>query len=153
MTKLVKMTDYLPVGKDVILIGGALQGAQTAEFLKHHGREVVIVEESDEIGEGIPGDKLRPQLLDWMDKKNVERITGASCQEITKVGLVIATKDGRKQTIKGKTVITTLPLKENKVLYNSIQDIAPEIYAIGDCNKPGLIVDAVADGSRIAREI
>ena len=36
---------------------------------------------------------------------------------------------------------------------NSLKKLVGESYAIGDCKEPGLTVDAISDGSRIAREI
>jgi len=49
--------------------------------------------------------------------------------------------------------MTALPLKANEDLFNSLKGVAPEVYAIGDCSKPGLIVDAVADGARIGHAL
>ena len=34
-----------------------------------------------------------------------------------------------------------------------LKDTAPEVYQIGDCGNPALIIDAIGDGSRIGRAI
>lgn len=153
MARLVQITNFLPMGKKIILMGGALQGCQTAEFLVEHGREVVIVEPTAEIGDQLLPDLLKPNLLEWLDKKGTKKYTGVKFNEVTKNGLVITTSDGKKVTLEGKTVVTAMPLLPNTDLYDSLQGVAQEIYAIGDCNKPNLIVDAVADGARIGRRI
>lgn len=153
MAKLVQMTNFLPMGKKIILMGGALQGCQTAEFLIEHGRDVVIVEPTDEIGDQLLPDLLKPNLLEWLDKKGTKKYTGVTFNEVTKKGLVITTSDGEKVTLEGSTVVTAMPLLPNKDLFESLQGVAPEIYTIGDCDKAGLIVDAVADGARIGRQI
>jgi 2,4-dienoyl-CoA reductase (NADPH2) len=151
MTKLV--TKYIPVGKSVVVIGGNIQGCQTAEFLVKRGRKVAIVESSDEMGEGLLPSLIKPQLLDWLDKKDVPMLAGVKYEEVTDKGLVITTKDGQRQTIEADTILTALPMLPNMTLTDSLQGVAPEVYAIGDCAEPNLIVDAVAAGAKLAREI
>ncbi|UCG63729.1 MAG: hypothetical protein JSW12_13765, partial [Deltaproteobacteria bacterium] len=41
----------------------------------------------------------------------------------------------------------------NTELLKSLEGKVPEIYPIGDCREPSLIIEAIADGSRIARAI
>ena len=74
-------------------------------------------------------------------------------EEITDKGLTITTKGGKKQTIEADTIVTAMPLLPNTELLKSLDGIVPEVYAIGDCREPHLIVDAIAEGSRIARAI
>jgi thioredoxin reductase len=38
-------------------------------------------------------------------------------------------------------------------LFNSLEGKVPEVYAVGDCREPLLIVDAIGTGSRVARGI
>ena len=151
MTRLV--TKYVPVGKNVVILGGGIQGCQTAEFLVKRGRKVTILETGDELGEGLVVTKIKPQLLDWLDKKGVEMMTGVTYKEITNEGIIITTRDGQTKTIQADTIITALPLQPDPSTYETMKGIAPEVYAIGDCNASGLIVDAVADGARVAHSI
>jgi len=51
------------------------------------------------------------------------------------------------------TVLTALPLRPNAAFLKSLEGGAPEIYAIGDCREPNLIIDAVADGMSAALNI
>jgi hypothetical protein len=44
-------------------------------------------------------------------------------------------------------------LKPDTGLFKRLEGKAPEVYAIGDCWEPRMIVDAIADGWRIAKEI
>jgi len=150
MEKLVKI--YMPVGKNVVIMGGGIHGCQTAEFLRKHGRNVTIVETGPEIGEGLLPHLIKPQLIDWLNKHDVAMLPGVKYEEITDEGLVIS-RDGKKQTIPADTIITSLPMKPDMELCDSFKDTAPEVYCIGDTSNPALIVDAVADGSRIARAI
>jgi 2,4-dienoyl-CoA reductase (NADPH2) len=134
-------------------MGGNIQGCQTAEFLVKRGRKVTIVDTAREIGDGLLETFIKPHLLNWLDGKGVAMIPGVNYEEITDKGLVITTKDGGKRTIEADTIVTALPLLPNTELLKSLEGSAPEVYAIGDGKEPHLIVDAIADGARIARVI
>ncbi len=140
LTKLV-----LPIGKRVIIIGGEIQGAELAEFLVKRGRQVTIVDTGEFIGAGMIM-HLRQQLLMWFEQKGVKMLTGVKYEEITNKGLTLTDSEGNKQTIEADTIVTTLPLTPNTELAEKLQGIVPEVYAVGDCREPGLIVDAVRDG-------
>jgi 2,4-dienoyl-CoA reductase (NADPH2) len=144
---------WMPIGKKVIIMGGNIQGCQTAEFLVKRGRKVTIVDTAKEIGDGLLETFVKPHLLNWLDEKGVTMMAGVKYEEITDKGLTITTKEGKKQTIEADTIVTALPLQPNTELLKSLKGSVPEVYAIGDCKEPNLTVDAIADGSRIARAI
>ena len=50
---------WMPVGKRVVIIGGAIQGCQLAEYLTKRGRKVTIVETGDELGEWLVPERRR----------------------------------------------------------------------------------------------
>ena len=151
MSKLV--TKYVPVGKSVAIMGGNVQGCQTAEFLTKRGRKATIVESGPEIGEGLLPILMKPQLLDWLDKKGTTMAVGVTYEEVTDEGLAITTKEGERKTVEADTVLTALPLKPSTDLFDSLKTTVPEVYVIGDAKQPGLIVDAIAAGARVARQI
>jgi 2,4-dienoyl-CoA reductase (NADPH2) len=143
---------WMPIGKRVVIIGGAIQGCELAEFLVKRGRKVTIVDTGGEIGEGLV-DNTRTRLLWWLSHKGVTMMTGVTFKEITDKGLTIITAEGEMQTIAADTVIPSLPLKPNEAFIRSLEGKAPEIYAVGDCTTPGLIIDAIAEGSRVGHAI
>jgi 2,4-dienoyl-CoA reductase (NADPH2) len=143
----------MPMGKRVVIMGGDIQGCQTAEFLVKRGRKVTIVDTAEEIGGGLLDTYIRPHLLDWLDQKGVAMLPGVKYEEITDKGLTITTKEGKRQTLEADTIVTALPLLPNTELLKEVDGLVPEVHAIGDCREPHLIVDAIADGSRIARAI
>ena len=142
---------WLPIGKRVVIIGGNIQGCQVAEFLVKRGRKVTIVDTAKEIGDGLLEIFVKPHLLIWLDEKGVTMMPGVKYEEITDKGLTITTKDGKRQTIEADTIVTALPLLPNTELLRSLEGSVPEVYAIGDCKEPHLIVNAIAEGSRVAR--
>lgn len=150
MGKLTKM--WLPVGKDVVIVGGGIQGCETAEFLIKRGRKVTIAETSDKIGTGMP--LLQWELLHpWLLKNGAKVTTGVTYQEVTKKGLVVADKEGRAQTLEGDSVLVTIPLRPNTKLHESLGGKVAELHMIGDCREPGLIIDAVAAGFELGRTV
>jgi 2,4-dienoyl-CoA reductase (NADPH2) len=143
---------WLPIGKNVIVIGGGLHGCETAEFLLKRGRKVTIVETTDAIGEGVLDFRFG-LMMEWFQHQDITIITGVKKMEITDKGLAIVTKEGKKQTIEADSIIPTAPLKPNTGLLKSLKGKVPKIYAIGDCKEPRMIVDAIREGYHTARSI
>jgi 2,4-dienoyl-CoA reductase (NADPH2) len=144
---------YLPLGKNVVVIGGALQGCELAEFLVKRGRNVTIVEQADMLGEGMV-DAVLFSLMIWFEKKGVQMISGVKeYVEITDKGLTIIDRDGATRTLQADTFVSALPLESNDELLSALQKKVAEVYPIGDAGKPGLIRDAIGAGLRAARTV
>jgi 2,4-dienoyl-CoA reductase (NADPH2) len=143
------------VRKDVVIMGGRLHGCQTAEYLLHLGRNITIVDEGTEkdIGDGLLEVFIKPYLMYWLKDHGVKFVTEVKYKEITGKGLVVTAKDGKEQLIKGDTIITALPLKPDTSFINSMKGKAKEVFAIGDAENPGYIVDAIATGARIGHQL
>jgi 2,4-dienoyl-CoA reductase (NADPH2) len=142
---------WMPISKNVVIIGGGVQGAELAEFMIKRGKKVTVIETSDKLGNGMP-ERMKPYLLSWLRKKGAIIISDASIKEISDEGLII-TKEGKPQIIPADTFIPAVPLKSNTTLFNQLQGKAKEIYLIGDSSNPRLMVDAIADGWTIANKI
>ena len=149
MARLTKV--WMPIGKNVVVMGGTIHGCELAEFLIKRGRKVTIVHTGTEIGEGMTGDD-KFQFMRWIAGKNIPVITGAVIEKITDTGLIIIT-GGKEQSIKADTIAFALPLQSNHALQQQLDEKLTEIYAIGDCNEPHLIADAIAGGSKIGHSI
>ncbi len=143
---------WLPIGKRVIVIGGGIHGCETAEFLVKRGRKVTIVDTAEALGEGMIDFRLG-LVMDWFEKKGVATIAGVKSMEITDMGVNITTREGDKQAIEADSIMPAVPLAPNTGLAKSLEGKAPEVYAIGDCGQPRMIVDAIADGWEIGNKI
>jgi 2,4-dienoyl-CoA reductase (NADPH2) len=135
----------------VLIIGGAIQGCELGEYMAKRRREVTIVETNDKLG-----DMLTPEftnrLLIWFNKKGVKTYAGVKIVEINKQGLKIITKEGEEKTLSADHIIP-MGFARNVGLYEELQGKVPELYAIGDCDKPAIIPDAIASGWKIANQI
>ncbi|MEJ2740715.1 MAG: FAD-dependent oxidoreductase, partial [Dehalococcoidia bacterium] len=133
---------WMPVGKNVVIIGGGIHGLELSEFLIKRGRNVTIVESSDRLGEGMV-DVFLVHLTLWFERKGIPAMTGVKYEEITDKGLTITTKEGERKTLEADTIIPALPLGPNTELADKFQGKVSEVYAIGDCKDPLLIADAI----------
>ncbi|MFC1992596.1 FAD-dependent oxidoreductase [Chloroflexota bacterium] len=137
---------YLPIGKRVIVMGGSIQGCETAEFLVKRGRKVTVVETSDQMATGIPA-WYTQSLLHWFSQKGVRTMTGVKYEQITDKGLTLTTKDGKKETIEADTIVVTMLTKPNTELLDAIKEKVPEVYTAGGAKGPesNLIVECTAE--------
>jgi NADPH-dependent 2,4-dienoyl-CoA reductase/sulfur reductase-like enzyme len=151
LEKITKM--WMPVGKSVVIVGGGIQGCEAAEFLVKRGRKVVaIAEAGPKLGDGIP--LLQWELLHpWLKEKGVPMLTGVTYRQINDKGLVITDADGTERTLEADTVLITLPLQPNPKLFEALSGTVPEIYAVGDCKAPGVILNAMGSAFEIARAV
>jgi 2,4-dienoyl-CoA reductase (NADPH2) len=143
---------WMPVGKRVVIIGGGLHGCEIAEFLVKRGRKITILESAETLGEGVP-ERKKHSLFRWLNKKGVRMIAGVKYEEITDSGIIIRTKDGELKTLEADTIIPAISLKPDNKLVKSLEGKVPELYAVGDCNQPGVIIDAVDAAYRLANSI
>jgi 2,4-dienoyl-CoA reductase (NADPH2) len=143
---------WMPVGKRVVIIGGAIHGCQLAEFLVRRGRRVTIVDEAAKLGDGLLTDDP-DRLFKWLKKKGAVMMAGVRYEEVTDAGLVVTTGDGRRVTIEADTIITALPFQADKSIAATLGKNGLPIYQIGDSRNPGLMPDAIADGFDIARRL
>lgn len=143
---------WMPIGNKVVIIGGGIHGLQTAVFLAKRGRKVTVVETAGKMGEMvIENHKVR--LFGWLTQKGVRMFSGVKYDKITDKGLTITTGEGEKITLEADTILPALPMAPDTEFLKSLKDTAPEIYQIGDCGNPALIIDAIGDGSTIGRAI
>lgn len=143
---------WMPIGKRVVIIGGAIQGCELAEFLVKRGRIVTIVDKNEVLGEGMTIDNRR-RLFRWLDEKGVAMFNKVNYEEITDRGVVITDKEGKKRDLESDTVVLIEPLKPNTELIKSLEGIAPEVYAIGDCREPHLMAEAITEGWKVGHRI
>jgi 2,4-dienoyl-CoA reductase (NADPH2) len=143
---------WLPIGKNVVVIGSGFQGCEITEFLIKRGRNVAIVDTAETFGEGMLDFRLG-LFLDWLDKKGVAPMNGVKSLAITDKGLSVTTREGEERTLKADSILPISPLTPNTELLKSLEGKGIEVYGIGDCQEPRMIVDAVADGWRVANDI
>jgi len=143
---------YLPIGKNVVVVGAGLHGMEVAEYLAKRGRTVTVVEPTVVVGEGVIDFRLG-LTLDWFAAKGIRIITGAKNIVVTDKGLGFDDSSGQHVELEADTVMPTSPLKSNDTLYKALEGKVPELYLIGDGREAGMIVHAVRAGYQTAKAI
>ena len=93
-------------------------------------------------------------ILNKLVELGVAMVTGVKeYKEISDKALVITNLKGDRQTIDAETIVLATGARSNTELFESLKGKVPEIYLAGDCVAPRRAIDAIADASRIAREI
>jgi 2,4-dienoyl-CoA reductase (NADPH2) len=134
------------IGKTVAVIGGTIEGSGLAQFLVERCRNVTIAEQGT-----IWGDE---PLLRSPSMEKVTRMPGVKYEEITDKGLIVTTRDGKRQTIEADTVITATSPRLNTDLLKALEGKVPEVYLVGNEDKePSSIMTAIGNGYRLARAI
>jgi len=106
--------------------------------------------------------KLEPRLAELADQKtevadliNICRVLEGLPRHasIHAAGVVIADKEGKRETLEADRVVLALGAEPERRVANALQGKVPELYVIGDSTKPARIMEATYDGSRIGRLI
>ncbi|NPV86750.1 MAG: FAD-dependent oxidoreductase [Anaerolineae bacterium] len=145
---------FLPVGNKVVVVGADLAGLEAAEFLVKRGKQVTVVDEAEQPGEGMLIQWLI-KLMPWLAAKGVQVLTGVKYEEITADGMVISTKEGERKVLSADTVMWVNKYTKNDALYKALQGKVSEVYLVGDGKeeKPAYIHGAILDGAKVAISI
>ena len=136
----------------VVIMGGGLEGCETALWLAKQGKKVTILEILPQLIPGIHRAN-RDMLLDLLEDSAVDILTNIKVQEITDNGVVCIDRKLNTRRIDADTVVLAIGLKPDKKLYNSLAGETREIYEIGDCKKPRKIGDAIWEATMLALNV
>ena len=142
-----------PVGTNVVVCGGGVSGSECALGLAMQGKTVTVVDILPE--EALCQDLCifsRPALLKLMQDHAIDRVQG-SVNAVTANGVVVALPDGIMAELPADTVVIALGLRPDKEKIESLLEVIPESYAVGDCNDGHRIFDANHDAFNVAVEV
>lgn len=164
------LLNKVDIPDQVIVVRGASEGCEVAEFLLAMNKNVTIVEKRNELAYDLEAmtrellvkriennmeDWLQPLLKESLDpsRLSVSFALNSVIDSITSDGVVLMNNRMEKSTIKGKLIIFTMVREPDWDLIGEVQGIVSEVFAVGDCVKVGMISDAIYQGSYIARQI
>jgi thioredoxin reductase len=79
-------------------------------------------------------------------------ITNAKVETITEDGVVYE-KDREKQTVEADSVVLAVGSEPNLSLMKALEGKVSNLYAIGNAREPSNVLEAIHEGSRLAREV
>ena len=139
------------VGGSVVIVGGGMVGCETGLYLAQKGKKVTIVARHEAMHDILWVNAL--DIKEKLDKAGGKILINTDVLEITDDGVVISGEKGRKSTLKADTILLAGGMKPEMELSEALQSKLPEVYAIGDCVKPRLVMHAIWEGFRTARLI
>jgi len=140
-----------PFGRRVAIVGGGFAGLELGVTLSGRGKEVTVVEESDRIGADV-GLVHRWVWMKQLREAGTRLETRAAVKEITDRGLVIG-REGSTEAIEADTVVLAGALAPDTALAGEFAGRAPVIHVIGDCDRPGRLLEAVASGFLTGQQV
>lgn len=174
------LTDCVPTGKRVVIIGGGAVGVETALFLAEKGtlsadavkfllvnkaedpdtifklatrgtRDIVLLEMIDKIGKDI-GKSTRWGMLQEMRRVGVKTNVETKALEITAEGVKVTSEQG-EEILPADTVVLAAGSISHHPLEEILKNQGVEYKLVGDAGKIGLAFDAVHQGFRAGCEV
>ena len=139
------------VGAKVVMIGGGSVGAETAEFLLDHKKDVTLLEMLPDIA--ADAEKVnRKVLLRSLGEK------GAKIRVLTRVTAILSEGvevefGGRKEILAADTIVLAAGTQPNDGLEAALRAMSVEFHKIGDCGKPRKAIDAIHEGFQVALKL
>lgn len=143
---------WMPLGQQVVIIGGELVGLELAEFLAHRGRKVTVLEESTRVGKGIPLVR-RFRAVDDCRDLGVAMLTETGDFRIGDNQVTYRNAHGQERTIHADTVIVAKGATADETLAKAMKAAGFTVHSVGDCTGVGYIEGAMRDAALATRAI
>lgn len=137
-------------GQKVLVIGGGLVGCETADYLGEHGFDVSLVEAREDIAMDIVGEH-KIYLLKNFKENHVDVHVNCKVLEIKEDG-VLTEQAGQKCELFGFDSIV-LALGSQAYQPFDSENLAKEVYVLGDAIKARRAIDATREAREIIEKI
>jgi 2-enoate reductase len=139
-------------GNVVLIVGGGLDGCETAVWLAKKGKQVTLIEMLPELAVNVHRAN-RAMLLDMLAESQVNVRTNTRLEEVKSNGIMAMYKDSERIELPADTVVLATGLVPNRELYKSLIGEKLRFYELGDCREPRKIHDAILEGFMMAQAI
>jgi 2,4-dienoyl-CoA reductase (NADPH2) len=131
---------WMPIGREVVIIGSDLAAVELAEFLAHRGRRVHLLETGKKL---IPevGKKRRSEHMDRLDRLRVTVNTCVNIEAITGQAVDIEANGVRRQVRADTVIVAGTPVADTRFA-DELVARGVTVQSIGDSTGLGLIVKA-----------
>ena len=119
------------VGRNVVVIGGGLVGAETAEYVAYHGSQVSILEMQPQIAKDGEG-ASNYYMLQNLEKHHVDVYTNAIVLGIRKDSVYFQLQEQEHRIVDVDTVIMATGVKSNQEFAKTLQGKQIPFIAVGD---------------------
>ena len=143
---------WMPLGQNIVIIGGELVGIELAEFLQDRGRKVTVIDEAPRLGKGLTLVR-RMRILSELAEHGVELCGGVSEIAIDKDAVTFTSKDGEARSVPADNVIVAKGAVGDLSLAESLRAAGFAVTTIGDAGGVGYIEGAMREAFEAARAI
>lgn len=143
---------WMPLGKEIVIIGGDLVGLELAEFLAERGRNVTILDDTPKFGKGLQIVR-RWRVLDDLKHAGVHFEPATSDFMIDKKYVHALRSNGEKLKISADHVILARGAGKDLRLFEEFQSAGFDTYSVGDANGVGFIEGAMRGAAELARSL
>lgn len=133
---------WMPLGKQVVIIGGGLVGLELAEFLVERGRRVSVLEPGQNLGRELSIVR-RWRVLDTLQRHDVPMLTQCQVQSIDQQAVHYLNADGEQCSLSADSVVLAIGAGPDDRLANGLADSGITVQRIGDCDDLGYIEGAI----------
>ena len=137
---------WMPLSRNIVVIGGDLVGLELAEFLVERGRTVKVLEPSGTLGPNLSIVR-RSRVVHMLKEHGVELLTNVMIKEICDQEVIFNHKETEK-SLQADQVIIALGTNANLELSDQLNRLNVPLTSIGDCTSVGYIHGAIADARK-----
>ena len=137
---------WMPIAKNIVVIGGDLVGLELAEFLVERGRTVKVLEPSGWLGPNLSIVR-RSRVVHMLKEHKVDLLTNVTIKEIDGQEVIFDHEESQK-SLQADQVIIALGADTNSELSDELTNLNMPLTSIGDCTSVGYIHGAIADARK-----
>jgi 2,4-dienoyl-CoA reductase-like NADH-dependent reductase (Old Yellow Enzyme family)/thioredoxin reductase len=140
------------VESPVIIIGGGDIGCETADLLSEIGKEVTIIEMSEEIMRRMK-DIPKQELLKRLHDKRVAILTSARVRSIEDGKVIIEDRGGSEKEVACRSVVVAVGSLPADSLASRLGESVRDVYVVGDAKEPGNLGAALRSATEVCLTI
>ena len=139
---------WMPISRNVVVIGGDLVGLELAEFLIERGRNVKVLEPTGSLGPNLSIIR-RSRVVHLLKEHGVDLLTNVEIKEIDGQEVIVQHEESEK-IFPADQIIIALGANANLNLSDELNNMNIPVTSIGDCTSVGYIHGAIADAREVA---
>jgi 2,4-dienoyl-CoA reductase-like NADH-dependent reductase (Old Yellow Enzyme family)/NADPH-dependent 2,4-dienoyl-CoA reductase/sulfur reductase-like enzyme len=135
---------WMPLGENIVIVGGELVGIELAEFLCERGRKVTVVDDTPRLGAGLTLVR-RLRILSELREHGVTLCRGAKDIRIAAGEVTFTDEAGECRLVHADQVIVAKGATGDSSLAETIRGADLQVHEIGDGTGVGYIEGAMRD--------
>ncbi len=137
----------------IVIVGGGMVGCEAAEYLLETGNKVTILEQLPSLGHDMEPFHRFIMLAHFREHQvimlNSRKVVGVDERGVR----VIHLGSNEEEFLEADRVIVAVGTTPVDGLSNALEGKVEDLYSVGDCNGPRVIMEAVYEGSLAGRQI